>query len=304
MRIRTLQRHRINRVINFTRENASQRISLNDLADVACISRFHFARVFADYCHETPMEFVSRVRLEQSISRLIYQPHRPVTDIALTSGFASSQSFANAFRHRFKVSPRKVRAQNSWYVTDFPENQYFTSPVMSGLLMQMPDYSHNRAVEMQAMPEMRLAYLRHRGPYYNRSMGRKAQLIKLIDWAKPRGLWCEETSIIGVCPDNSAVTPPQFCQYDFGIEVEDGVREDELISIQKLPAATLATLRVAGTSSTARQAWRWLISQWLPRSGMILAAHSFFEIGRWCDGCPDDPSSEALLCMPVCPRWC
>ena len=81
----------------------------------------------------------------------------------------------------------------------------------------------------------RLAYLRHRGAYYNPSEARKAARIKLIEWAKVRGLWHEDSAIIGVCPDNPAVTPPDFCQYDVGIAVEDGVDEDELVSIQTLP---------------------------------------------------------------------
>ena len=40
------QRHRINRVINFVHANLHDDIDLYRLADVACLSKYHFARVF------------------------------------------------------------------------------------------------------------------------------------------------------------------------------------------------------------------------------------------------------------------
>ena len=172
---------------------------------------------------------------------------------------------------------------------------------MSKSPSRTPHLLQNKQVVLKTMPAGRLAYLRHRGAYYNPSSGRKAQLSMLIEWARARGLWQEDTPIIGVCPDHSAVTPGHFCQYDFGIAVEDGVEEDDLISIQHRPETRLAMLAVTGSSATGRQAWRWLVSRWLPQSGMTLAEHAFYEIFKLDDGCPGDPERTALLCLPVTP---
>ena len=299
MRIEAVQRHRVNRVMNFARTCNSEALTLENLADVACLSRYHFSRVFSHYCQETPIEFLSRLRLEQAVSNLMLDSGMSVTSIALEAGFSSSQAFSNAFSRRFGISPRNFRVKNNWYVKDFPKNQYVLSPVMSKLLAITDQYSQDREVALRTLPATRLAYVRRRGPYYNPCEGRKAARIQLIEWAKLRGLWQDGNEVFGVCPDNSAVTPPLFCQYDVGIAVEDGVEEDDFVSIQILPESTLATLEVMGPASVGREAWRWLISDWLPHSGMRMAGHVYYEIFNPIEDGSDYHIPGATLCMPV-----
>ena len=136
MRIEALQRHRVNRVMNFARNCSSEALTLENLADIACLSRYHFTRVFTHHCQETPIEFLSRMRLEQAVSNLMLDSCMSVTSIALEAGFSSSQAFSNAFSRRFGISPRNFRVKNNWYIKDFPKNQYVLSPVMSRLQTQ------------------------------------------------------------------------------------------------------------------------------------------------------------------------
>ena len=299
MQTEALQRHRINRVINFVRKHEYEALTLENLADVACLSRYHFSRIFANQCQETPIEFVSRMRLEQSVSNLIYFPGMSITSIASEAGFSSSQAFSNAFHRRFGIAPRNFRVKNRWYVKDFPKNQYVLSPLMSKLPASALHWSRDREVVLWHMPATRLAYIRQRRPYYYSSEGGNAAFTKLIEWAKIRGVLREDTAIIGVCPDNPAVTPPHFCQYDVGISVEDGVDEDDIVSVQNLPATTLATLDVTGSMLVAKEAWRWLISHWLPRSGMSVASHVYYEVFKSGAVSPQGAVSQGLLCMPV-----
>lgn len=296
------QRHRINRVMNFARQRNAEALTLDSLADVACLSRYHFSRVFTDSCEETPIEFLSRMRLEQSVSDLIFLPGMPVTAVAFEAGFSSSQSFSNAFRRRYGISPRSFRAKNSWYIKEFPMNQYVHSPEMAKLPAIDPHVSQNRDVVFKIMPETRVAYIRHRGAYYSHSDGRIEAFARINDWAKRQGIWHADMPIFCACPDNPAVTPPHFCQYDVCVPIEDGVNEDDLVSIQYLPGTTLATLKVVGSAPEAREAWRWLVSQWLPRSGRSLAIHNFYELFRASKGRPCHPESEGTLCVPVTQR--
>ncbi|MDB6112149.1 MAG: AraC family transcriptional regulator [Pedosphaera sp.] len=70
---------------------------------------------FSKYCRELvnagPVEFLNRCRLDLAARQLRKQPHLSITEIALTSGFNSSQYFATAFGHRFHVSPTDYRNQ-------------------------------------------------------------------------------------------------------------------------------------------------------------------------------------------------
>ncbi len=299
MKTEALQRHRINRVMNFARNSASKTLSLGNMADVACLSQYHFSRVFADHCQETPLAYVSRMRMEQSVSSLMYHPDLSITSIAFEAGFSSSQAFSNAFLRRFGISPRNFRNRNMYFSKDVPFNQaphMLEKPEPSENVL---NYTRNWDVKLKTLPATRLAYVRQRSAYFSPNSELCDVFSILIDWAKQNNLWGENTSIIGVCPDNAAITPPQFCQYDVGIPVEHGVDEDEIVSIQNIPSATLARLTVRGPLPVVREGWKWLISEWLPKSGMVLADHAFYEIFQGSSFSETGNIIEGDLCVPV-----
>ena len=89
---------RINRVIDYIEENISHSLSLTELSNVAHFSPFHFHRIFSGMVGETLNTFIQRIRLEKAATKLILNPKKAVTEIALECGFSSSPSFARAFR--------------------------------------------------------------------------------------------------------------------------------------------------------------------------------------------------------------
>ena len=60
---------RIERVIDYIYAHYGEDLSIDDLADVAAFSRFHFHRVFAGVVGETVGDFLKRTRLERAASR-------------------------------------------------------------------------------------------------------------------------------------------------------------------------------------------------------------------------------------------
>jgi AraC-like DNA-binding protein len=68
---------------------------------------------FSKYCRELvnsgPVEYLNQCRLDHAASELKRQPASSIIDIALKSGFNSSQYFATAFRRRFHMTPREYR---------------------------------------------------------------------------------------------------------------------------------------------------------------------------------------------------
>lgn len=62
---------RINRVIDYIENNLDQPLPLEQLADVALFSKFHFHRVFYAMVRETPGQFVQRLRIEKAARLLL-----------------------------------------------------------------------------------------------------------------------------------------------------------------------------------------------------------------------------------------
>jgi AraC family transcriptional regulator len=99
---------RMRRVDAFLRENLKAPLSLETMAAVACVSRFHFLRLFKRAYGETPLRRLTRLRMEEAWRRLVHE-REPITQIAFTCGYENPAHFASAFRRTFGVSPSAYR---------------------------------------------------------------------------------------------------------------------------------------------------------------------------------------------------
>ena len=79
-------------------------IDLATLAESACLSPFHFHRVFRGMVGETPMEFVRRLRLERAAWQLANTDH-PVTRVAFDAGYETHEAFTRAFGVAYSTPP-------------------------------------------------------------------------------------------------------------------------------------------------------------------------------------------------------
>ncbi len=78
------------------------------MASDACLSRFHFQRVFREAVGETPGEVRRRLQLERAAHEL-RSTTRSITLIALEADYRSLEGFGRAFKAMFRVAPREYR---------------------------------------------------------------------------------------------------------------------------------------------------------------------------------------------------
>jgi AraC family transcriptional regulator len=83
---------------------------LRDAAGAACVSPYHFHRLFHEVFRETPNQYLQRRRLTQA-RELLKSSDLDVTEISLEIGFESSTSFSALFRRSLGCSPREYRAR-------------------------------------------------------------------------------------------------------------------------------------------------------------------------------------------------
>jgi AraC-like DNA-binding protein len=88
----------------------SDRVTLETSARHACLSPFHFNRLFARAFGETPHEFVTRRRIEEAKKLLLRDAHS-VTDICFAVGYESLGSFSTRFRSLTGLSPASFRRE-------------------------------------------------------------------------------------------------------------------------------------------------------------------------------------------------
>jgi AraC family transcriptional regulator len=100
-------RRRIHRVIDFIDEHIDVDIVLAELADIACMSRFHFQRVYARLVGATPGETIRRLRLLRARDRIVFEG-ASLDQAAASAGFDSLPVFVRAYRREFDRSPAEI----------------------------------------------------------------------------------------------------------------------------------------------------------------------------------------------------
>jgi AraC-like DNA-binding protein len=103
-----LPRYKLRRVMAYVDARLGGPISLEDLANVAGVSRFHFHRQFRKSVGVTPREYVVRARIERA-KGLLTESDLTVGEVSGAVGFADQSHFSNIFRRVTAMTPRGFR---------------------------------------------------------------------------------------------------------------------------------------------------------------------------------------------------
>ncbi len=89
-------------------ENVNREISIDELASLCNISRFHYIRTFKKCFGDTPYKYLMKVRL--SIAKLLLEnTNLPITEISSKSGFFTPNRFSEVFKQKVKLTPTEYR---------------------------------------------------------------------------------------------------------------------------------------------------------------------------------------------------
>jgi AraC-like DNA-binding protein len=88
--------------------NSHKAITLDDAAEQAGISPFHFLRLFSDVLGVTPHQYLVRSRLRHAARRLA-DDDSAITDIAYDVGFGDLSNFVRTFHRAAGASPMRFR---------------------------------------------------------------------------------------------------------------------------------------------------------------------------------------------------
>jgi AraC-like DNA-binding protein len=99
---------RLHRARDYIDSCYAEPLTVARLARVACLSPYHFQRMFKESFGQTPMQRLQAKRL-QVAHRLVAGTELDITAVCLEVGFESLGTFSWLFRRWFGASPRAVR---------------------------------------------------------------------------------------------------------------------------------------------------------------------------------------------------
>ena len=105
-----LSANRLRQVKDFINENYSRDLKLAEMAQVAGMSSFHFAREFKRTTGTTPHQYLIKFRVEHA-KALLQNKDLPLIEVGLQSGFSHQSHFTRLFRRFTGTTPHSYRLE-------------------------------------------------------------------------------------------------------------------------------------------------------------------------------------------------
>jgi len=120
-----VQRQAVERVILRMRDQLDVPLTLDEMAEIAHLSRFHFNRVFAAITGISPRKFLATLRLEYA-KRLLLTSEMSITEVCFETGYSSLGTFVTHFTTLVGVTPKAWRK--------LPQEMEISLETVAGLL--------------------------------------------------------------------------------------------------------------------------------------------------------------------------
>jgi len=263
---------RLVRVVNYIHDNLDGDLSLDALADVAAMSRFHWHRIWTAMTGETLALTTRRVRLYRAAVMLALED-APVETIAARCGYPDRASFARAFRETMGVTPGKYRSLGRATPPLWPNRKDITVTYDVKLTTQSP---------------RRVAGVLHEGSYLEISRAFETLGTTLA----ARGAIHLMAGMLGIYHHDPRNVPEADLRALAGVSVDADFDIAEPLQEVVLPGGEYAVLRFPGPYTGLQSAYDYFLGPWLAQSGRDPDESPCFEVYL---NSPMDTAPEALL---------
>jgi AraC family transcriptional regulator len=100
----------VGKALWYIESHFASEITLEDIANIGGVSRYHMSRAFGIATGHSVMRYVRGRRVTEA-ARSLANGARDILAVALDAGYGSHEAFTRAFRDQFGLTPEMVRAQ-------------------------------------------------------------------------------------------------------------------------------------------------------------------------------------------------
>lgn len=282
---RTDYADRLLRVLIHIQRNLDTALSLDELADVAALSRFHFHRIFLALTGETLGAHVRRLRLERAAHALAGGGR--VTTTAFDAGYESPEAFSRAFRAHFGHPPSDHTPAHRGLLAA-PSGVHWSPAGIVKRLNLLHEGIGLMNIREEVLADRRVLAMAHKGAYneIGEAFGR------LAAWGAAKGLMSHGGWCLGVYYDDPDAVPvdklrSEAC-FESTLPADPAAGVDERI----IKGGRYAVMLHRGPYTTLHAAWRRFVRDWAVPNGIQLADKPCFE--RYIND-PSNAAPEDLL---------
>jgi AraC family transcriptional regulator len=245
----------------FIESHLADALTLDEIAGVAGISRFHMVRAFAAATGLSVMRYV-RVRRLSEAARALASGAPDILTLALDADYGSHEAFTRAFRDYFGVTPETVRSSTRLDHLRLQEPITMDSTIIDNL--QAPRFATSKPLLVAGI-----------GERYSCDNG-----------AGIPGQWQRFHQSVGNIPGRIGKVAYGVCcngddagnfDYIAGVEVSDYTDLPRQFSRVRIPEQRYAVFAHRDHISTIRRTVNTIWNHWLPASGLKAADAPNFE---------------------------
>src|SRR5579862_9993251 len=110
----------LNKVIEYIGKHLDEKLTLTQLSEVACFSKYHFHRIFTAYTGLSLQQYIRWLRLKRAAYQLVINKDQSIINIAIDAGFESHEAFSRVFKQTCSLSPSEFRNEPNWSIWEKP----------------------------------------------------------------------------------------------------------------------------------------------------------------------------------------
>jgi AraC family transcriptional regulator len=246
----------------YIESHLAQPLTLDEIAAIGGVSRFHMVRAFAAATGFPVMRYVRARRLSEA-ARALANGAPDILSLALDADYGSHEAFTRAFRDHFGVTPEMVRAATC------PDQLKLQEPIK----MDSTALDHLKPPRFETSKPLLVAGLGERITHDNQGAGIPNQ------WQRFHQSVDDIPGRIGKLAYGVCCNGDDAGNFDYiaGVEVTDFSDLPREFSRVRIPEQKYAVFTHSDHISTIRRTVNTIWNHWLPMSGMKAADAPNFE---------------------------
>lgn len=286
---------RINHVLDFIEQHLDTDLSLEQIAQEAHYSPFHFHRVFLLVIGENLNEYVNRKRVERIASVLLVDANTSIKDLAYRYGFNSESSFSRSFKKYYGLTPTQFKSEGKALLSKIGIEPFKTEKYICSIDQLKQWTEMNAQIRVEELAEVKLAGIMHIGEF--EQMG--SMYDRLMEWAYKQDLLPKTGfKAITIYHDNPNVTHRSKVRYSACITIEGSFKPEGEIRPFRVSKGKYAVGHFEIEAEDIPKAWQ-STNQWVLDNDYQFRDGDYFE--AYLNDAKTHPEGKFILdiCVPV-----
>ena len=248
---------RLMRVSAYINAHLDDELDFAKLAEIACLSQWHWHRIYRGVYGETIHATVKRLRLHRAAGELVNSDAR-VADIACRAGYSSVAAFTRLFKSSYGMAPAAYRKGGRHRIFDQPVSE---------------ENNAMYEIELRDAEKKIVAGVPHKGSYMevDKAFGQAVGIMAAA------GLFSPDLPMVGIYYTDPGIVAENDLQSFAGLVVPSGFSTPEGLECREIPGGRYAVLTHKGPYAELHKAYNWFYGIYLPANAMEAADAPPFE---------------------------